>query len=71
MIRLLIKIYQNTLSGILRLLFGTGCRYVPTCSDYCLGAIKKHGVIRGTMLSISRISRCHPFSKGGFDPVPS
>ncbi len=46
------------------------CIYEPTCSQYALTAIEKYGVIKGGWLSIKRICRCHPFHKGGFDPVP-
>ena len=45
------------------------CKYVPTCSQYALEAIEKYGVIKGGLMSIRRILRCNPFSKGGFDPV--
>jgi putative membrane protein insertion efficiency factor len=46
------------------------CRFVPTCSEYALTALKKHGFVRGGWLAIKRISRCHPWGKSGFDPVP-
>jgi putative membrane protein insertion efficiency factor len=46
------------------------CRFEPTCSVYASGAISKHGFARGGWLAIKRLSRCHPFHKGGFDPVP-
>ena len=45
------------------------CRYYPTCSDYAIEAIGTYGVFKGTLLSICRIIRCNPFSKGGYDPV--
>jgi len=62
----MIKIYQKYLSP----LKGTKCPYFPSCSQYGLEAIEKHGVIKGTLLTSWRILRCNPFSKGGFDPVP-
>ncbi len=69
----LIRIYQHTLSldhGPLRGLFPIGfCRYNPTCSQYTLEAIEKHGVIKGSVLGSWRIMRCNPWSKGGDDPV--
>jgi putative membrane protein insertion efficiency factor len=46
------------------------CRYVPTCSDYAAEAIDLHGVSRGSIMALWRLLRCHPFVKGGYDPVP-
>jgi len=45
------------------------CRFTPTCSEYAILAIEKYGIIRGSLLGIKRILKCHPFSKGGADPV--
>jgi putative membrane protein insertion efficiency factor len=45
------------------------CRFVPTCSEYALQAIEKHGTIRGGIMAVRRILRCHPFHPGGYDPV--
>jgi putative membrane protein insertion efficiency factor len=47
------------------------CRFHPTCSDYAAESIRTHGVVRGTALAARRVCRCHPFSAGGFDPVPA
>lgn len=46
------------------------CRFLPTCSAYALEAIEVHGAAKGTYLAVRRICKCHPFHKGGFDPVP-
>ena len=59
----LIKFYQKYLSK------GT-CMYIPSCSEYTLEAILKHGFFKGCFLGFKRILRCHPWSKGGFDKVP-
>ncbi|MDO8488100.1 MAG: membrane protein insertion efficiency factor YidD [bacterium] len=45
------------------------CRFSPRCSDYCYDAVSKYGVIKGSWLGLLRISRCHPFHSGGWDPV--
>jgi putative membrane protein insertion efficiency factor len=63
---LLIKLYQISISPVL----GPVCRFVPTCSEYAYQAICTYGVLRGGLLAIKRILRCHPFNSGGFDPVP-
>ncbi len=62
----LIRGYQLFLSP----LFPASCRYYPTCSQYAIDAIEKHGAMKGSLLAAKRISRCHPFSAGGFDPIP-
>ncbi len=49
---------------------GHGCRFQPTCSAYSLEALEKHGAIKGTLLTIRRIGRCHPLGGSGYDPVP-
>lgn len=46
------------------------CRYVPTCSEYAIQAVKKHGPVKGTWLAIKRITSCHPWGGHGYDPVP-
>ena len=63
---LMIRLYRVTLSPIM----GGQCRYEPTCSVYGLEAYRVYGPIRGTRLCVGRILRCHPFVKGGYDPVP-
>jgi len=51
-------------------LFGPHCRYTPTCSQYAIEAIETHGAIKGCWLAIKRLSSCHPWHAGGYDPVP-
>ena len=63
----LIKIYQYLISPII----GKNCRFNPTCSNYALEALKKHGLVLGMYYSIIRISKCHPWGGSGHDPVPS
>lgn len=63
----LIRLYQALLSPALPA--GT-CRFTPTCSHYSYQAIAKYGAIKGLVLSIWRVLRCQPFSRGGYDPVP-
>ncbi|UAA38798.1 membrane protein insertion efficiency factor YidD [Paraneptunicella aestuarii] len=61
-----IKLYQKLISPLL----GSNCRFTPTCSQYAIEAIKLHGIVKGTWLSIKRILKCHPLHDGGHDPVP-
>jgi putative membrane protein insertion efficiency factor len=65
-LKYLIRGYQLAISPM----FGPRCRFYPSCSHYGLEAIETHGALRGTWLTVKRISRCHPFHEGGFDPVP-
>lgn len=62
----LVRLYQYSLSP----LFPNSCRYVPTCSEYAIQALKKHGFIRGIVLAARRIASCNPWGKHGHDPVP-
>lgn len=52
-------------------LYGQTCRYYPTCSAYALGAVERHGALRGSWLAMRRLGRCHPWCEGGVDLVPS
>lgn len=62
----LIKIYKFFISP----LFGSRCRFYPTCSSYSLEAIQKHGALKGSFLTLNRLLKCHPFHEGGIDNVP-
>jgi uncharacterized protein len=61
-----IRIYQYMVSPLIP----GACRFTPTCSEYSADAIKKHGVIKGVILGIKRIGKCHPWGGSGYDPVP-
>ncbi|MEE9613713.1 MAG: membrane protein insertion efficiency factor YidD [Thermodesulfobacteriota bacterium] len=62
----LIRIYKRLVSPFLP----PSCRFHPSCSDYAAGAVETHGTLRGSLLAGKRLSRCHPFNDGGYDPVP-
>ena len=62
----LVRAYQIVLSPLL----GAHCRFEPTCSQFAIDALRKHGAVRGTWLACRRILRCQPFHPGGYDPVP-
>jgi putative membrane protein insertion efficiency factor len=70
----LINFYQKTLSpdhGLMRYFFPNGaCRFYPTCSNYTREAVEQYGAFKGLMLGLARVSRCHRWNPGGFDPVP-
>jgi len=63
---ILIKFYRSVISPLIP----ASCRYSPSCSLYGLEAFEKHGPIKGLYLTVKRILSCHPWSKGGYDPVP-
>lgn len=63
---LFFRFYQKAISP----LKPPSCRFYPTCSNYGIEALQTHGAIKGTILTVYRILRCQPFSKGGYDPVP-
>ncbi len=61
----ILRIYKRWISPMLP----SACRYHPTCSEYMIEAVGKHGVLRGLWMGLKRLGRCHPFHEGGFDPV--
>jgi putative membrane protein insertion efficiency factor len=63
----LVRFYQLTISRVL----GPVCRFEPSCSRYAVACLESHGAIRGSLLSIVRLCKCHPFHPGGYDPPPS
>lgn len=62
----LIRFYQYFISPLL----GSRCRFYPSCSDYAIEALDRHGALHGTWLAVRRLCRCHPWHPGGFDPLP-
>ena len=71
-VRLLIRSYQRFLSPVIHFIGGpgAGCRFRPTCSEYFLQAVEKHGLFKGGWLGICRLARCQPWGGSGYDPVP-
>lgn len=61
----LLRVYKAVISPLLP----PACRFYPSCSEYMLQAVEKHGALRGAWLGLKRLGRCHPFHSGGFDPV--
>jgi putative membrane protein insertion efficiency factor len=61
-----LRFYKRFISPLLP----PACRFYPSCSQYAIGAIQTHGALRGSWLGAKRLGRCHPFSKGGYDPGP-
>ncbi|MDX9717486.1 membrane protein insertion efficiency factor YidD [Thauera sp. WH-2] len=62
----LVRFYRYAISPML----GRNCRFHPTCSEYAIEAIQRHGALRGSWMAAKRVGRCHPFNPGGYDPVP-
>ncbi|MBR5508203.1 MAG: membrane protein insertion efficiency factor YidD [Clostridia bacterium] len=61
----IIRFYQKRISPMKK----SCCRFYPTCSSYALSAVEKYGALKGSWLSVKRILKCHPFHKGGYDPL--
>jgi putative membrane protein insertion efficiency factor len=66
----LLAFYKRALAPLLHVVTPTQCKYLPTCSEYAYVAVVRHGWLRGTVLALRRLLRCHPFTQGGHDPVP-
>ena len=66
----LVRLYQIAISPVLVAITGPSCRFSPSCSNYAIEALGKHGAFRGSWYALRRVVRCQPFSKGGYDPVP-
>ena len=62
----LVRFYRYAISPML----GRNCRFHPTCSEYAIEALERHGALRGGWMAAKRVGRCHPFNPGGYDPVP-
>ena len=65
-LQLVLRGYKRFISPMLP----NACRFTPTCSEYAMEALELHGLLRGSLLGIVRLARCHPFARAGFDPVP-
>jgi putative membrane protein insertion efficiency factor len=63
----LVTLYRKYISPLKRT---PTCRFTPTCSEYAIEALERHGALKGSYMAVRRILKCHPFHKGGFDPVP-
>ena len=66
LVLIFIRFYQLCISPVMP----SHCIHTPTCSQYAIEAVQSHGALRGVWLAVKRLLRCHPFSKGGYDPVP-
>jgi putative membrane protein insertion efficiency factor len=65
-----LRFYKSLLSPVLHAISPSRCLYLPTCSEYAYTAISRFGMVRGSWLALRRFARCHPWGKGGLDPVP-
>jgi len=68
--RLAFRLYKSLLSPVLHAISPSRCLFLPTCSEYAYTAMNRFGIVRGSWLALGRFVRCHPWGKGGFDPVP-
>jgi len=63
----IVRLYQMIISPFLP---ANSCRFHPSCSQYAVEALQKHGAVHGSLLAVKRILKCHPYHEGGYDPVP-
>ena len=69
-LKICFKIYKKIISPVLHCLAPhCGCRFYPTCSQYCYQAVKKYGILKGIFKGLKRLFKCHPFNSGGYDPL--
>ena len=69
-VRLAFRLYKSLLSPVLHAISPSRCLFLPTCSEYAAIAVSRFGLVRGSWLALRRLARCHPWGKGGLDPVP-
>jgi uncharacterized protein len=69
-LKAILRAFLRAYQYVFRPLLGRNCRFVPSCSDYAMEAIERHGALYGSWLALKRIGRCHPWHPGGYDPVP-
>ena len=69
-IRLAFRVYKSLVSPVIHALSPSRCLYLPTCSEYAYVAVVRFGLLHGSWLALRRLLRCHPWGKGGLDPVP-
>jgi hypothetical protein len=66
----ILRTYKKIVSPFLTILFGNACRFTPTCSEYTIEALEKHGTVNGLTMGIKRLGKCHPWGGSGYDPIP-
>jgi len=65
-----LKLYKKFISPVFVILFGNACRFTPTCSEYTIEALEKFGTVKGLVMGIKRVGKCHPWGGQGYNPVP-
>ncbi len=67
----ILRLYKKIISPHLQKIFGNACRFTPTCAEYTITALEKHGLVEGIRLGAKRLIKCHPWGGFGYDPVPA